>query len=66
MNNLEYPENKVWYILVRDLEIMSYGSIESTQVLSTVAEIAIYETEEAWSVALSYNGIEIEIEENGI
>ena len=60
IKNLEYPESTIWYILVRDLEIIGYGSIESNQVLSTTAEIAVYETEMEWQSILLENGIEVD------
>lgn len=59
IKDLKYPENEVWYILVRDLVIISYGKLEPNQVLSTVANIDIYETEEEWKMVLADNGIDL-------
>jgi len=60
MTNLEYPENELWYILVRDLEITGYGSLQPSQVLSTTADIDVFESEIEWEVILTENDIKLD------
>jgi hypothetical protein len=53
MNTLQHPENEIWYILVRDLDVIGYGSLQHGQVLSTIAYIDVYESKEEWIMILA-------------
>lgn len=57
MNSLQHPENEIWYILVRDLDIIGYGSLQPEQVLSSIAYIDVYESKEEWISILAEIGI---------
>lgn len=60
INEIKYPESKIWYTLLRDGEIVGYGELEPNQVLSTTADIKSYENKEDWFDILTESRIQVE------